>query len=828
MRSRESKTLAPTGMDCRPQGEAAPASCYLLENVVFDRGARAWSTSIGLELWEPLYPSNVLHSQPFRRAKTQRSLFEWTPSTGASYLFVEQDPALSPTPSGIVDLCWVRRGGTRTLVSGRTPVPGGNVYAPFADHVIVVNGADEPVKITFNGMVTPFGFPDVPPAPGIVGLDPTRMIAEGPEANLTDGGAAPYPGFHLDPSGSAWTNNGQYQRPGDSPPGEPWSGPTSRSYIGLGVAANGEESAYAYRVAFVSDTGSISALSPPTYVRWTIPLMFNDGLHKAQTVKVKPKYRGDGGSEDSVEITGNNPNVYLGTNEYEGNVSPAACKYAIHLGDLPRGPDNTVARILYRTRNLRDGIIGAGEVFYECAILPDNETTTYTDFKPDTELIVEAPTTDEAYTVDTRHTTAASWDNRLWLAGSSQNPNRLYYSAPGLPEQFGLTKFLDFSRSQGGAITGIASYQNMLVVLREFSIEAVTPGSAGGYVTSTLHSSVGSRARNALVPTPAGIMLVAEDGIYLADGSFSGGSQPRLRRLSDPVSKHFDRVNVLALGSAVGAYSPKWREAWFHLPVDTDTEPSLGFVFHLDTGGWSLRGLAEIDGPESETNPGTFYNPWALTSMTVDRNGEFLVAPIQQVDGTVTMYGGDIQVFTRSGSYAIKTGPWTVGESGYIDFTVASAPVYSTVMTSWLDAPEDKIQTMALEWSLIESDSVPFYSGWMRDRLYRWSDELRADPVVSGPAGPTIPIMPDERNSTEGSPLWAGPSGAANPDVKKPLAVYDVSRLADERGITVRIDLNPNIRDSALVYFRTDRPVDVTGFRWSVNLTGVKNQRGTR
>lgn len=822
MRTQESQTLTPKGMDCRPYAD--PDSSYLLENVIYDRGLKAWSTCLGLECWEP--PTASLS---YARAGTHRSLFEWTPSTGMSYLFAEQDPSppgSPPQPPTSVNLAWIRRGGSVNLVTGRTPVPGGNVYAPFADHVIVVNGRDEPIKITHNGMVTQFGFPEIPPTPGIVGLDPTRMATEGASAGLTDQGSSPYPGTPLDPNG--WTNNGQYQRPGDSAPGEPWSGPTSRSYLGLGIAANGEESSYAYRVAFVSDTGSVSALSAPARVRWTIPIMHNDGSHRAQTVRVKPKTRGDGGSEDSLEITGDNPNIYLGTNEYEGNVSPMACKYAIHLSDIPRGPDNTVARILYRTRNMRDGVLGAGEVYYECALIPDNETTTFTDFKPDGELVVEAPTTDEAYTIDPRHTTAASWDNRLWLAGSPLNPSRVYYSARGLPEQFGLTKFLDFSRSQGGAITGLASYQNLLVVLREFSIEAVTPSGSGDYISSTPHFSVGSRARNAIVPTPVGIMIVAEDGIYVVDGSLSGGGQPRLRRISDPVSKHFARVNTLALGSAVASYSPKWREVWFHLPVDDDTLPSLGFVFHLDTGGWSLRGLGETEGPESETDPGEFFNPWLFTSMATDRNGEFLVAPVQQIDTTpALMYGGDIMVLSRSGTYAIKTG-FTAGESGWFGIDTDSEPVFSTVMTSWLDAPTTKIQGLSLEWVLLESDSMPFYSGWMVDRLYRWSDQLRASPVVSGPAGPTIPIMPDERGSAEGSPLWAGPTGPANPDVRKPLAVYDQSKLADDRTITVRLDVNPNIRDSVLVYTRTNRPVEIVGWRWLANTTGVKQQRGTR
>lgn len=810
MRVQESATLRPTGMDCRPQAEGDTS--YLLENVVYDREVRSWCTSIGLECWEP--PPD---SMSFGRAGTHRSLFEWTVN-GVSYLFGEQEVRDEDT----LNLCWIRRGGSgltqgsHILVTGRTRVRGGNVYAPFGEHVMVLNGQDQPVKLSHNGMVTPFGFPDLPPAPTIVGIDPTRMAVDGPSANLTDQGAAPYPSFHLDPSG--WTEDGQYQRDGDTAPGVEWRGPTSRSYLGLGLPVPGEQSAYSYKVAFVSDTGSISGLSPAARVSWTIPIMHNDGLHKAATVRIKAKKQ----DRDESLVDAAAPNIYIGTNEYEGNVSPEACKYAVFVNGIPRGPDNTVARILYRTKNMRDGVLGDGEVYYECAIIPDNETTTFTDFRPDQELIALAPTTDEAWTVDDRHTTAASWDNRLWVAGSSQNPTRVYYSAQGLPEQFGLTSFFDFSRSQGGAVTALVSYQNMLVVVREFSVEVIIPGPGpSGYIASTLHSSVGSRARNGVVPVPGGVMFVANDGIYFVDGNFSGGGVPRLQRMSDPVGKHFSRVNLPAIDSAVCAYSGKWREVWFHLPVDDDEYPSLGFVFHLDTGGWSLRGLAETDGPTGE-DPDDVYSPWSFTTLCGDRNGEFLVGPVQQVEGSGTViYGGDIMVLSRSGTYAVKTDA-TLGESGWTGIVNASNPVYSTVTTEWVDAPATKVQGMALEWVLLEADSAPLYSGWMTDRQYRWDAALRADPPT--PGYPTVPLMPDEKNTEGGSALWGTSSTLPNPTVFRPLAAYDTSKLVDERMVTCRLDINPHIRDSVLVYCRTNRPLEFIGWRWNWNSTGFRQQ----
>ena len=76
----------------------------------------------------------------------------------------------------------------------------------------------------------------------------------------------------------------------------------------------------------------------------------------------------------------------------------------------------------------------------------------------------------------------------LWLDGGIDDGLTLYYSAPGLIEQFGAADFIQLS-SEGGAITGLFQNYTTLLVFRERGIDVVT-GSYPNFQVSTISNSI--------------------------------------------------------------------------------------------------------------------------------------------------------------------------------------------------------------------------------------------------------------------------------------------------------------------------------------------------
>lgn len=742
MRTKESTLVLGTGMDRSP--EAPIQSFYLLENCIYDPGVKAWCTGLGLESY-----FKQLGSSPVSLADTLpiRSLYEWNVQ-GTTILVYEQGD----------QLVWQARGLKRVLDQGRPITQQGSTYIPIGDWLIILNG-DRPIKVDRRGRTSSFSFSSLPASPSIYNVDTSRMVQTDTATSATDSGIAIYPQFHLDTT--AWGIL-EYDLGAGA---ISYLGPKDTAYHGLGTTQVNDTNYYGYKVAFISESGAISGLSPAVYCRW-----------------------------DILEPLDNEANEAL--------PNPYGVKYGVQLDDLPDGPDNTVARYIYRTRNMRDGIIGAGEEYFLAAIIQDNATTSYVDFRPDNELVSRAPTTLEAWVIPQDASQGVLWDNRLWLAGSSSNPQRLYYSEPNQPEQFGLNNFFDVSTRQAGNITGLSSFQNMLIITREYGTEVVTRAQ-DRYQLSILHPSIGSESPSGVVETPLGVMFFNEQGIYLASGNLQGGSTPGLQEVSTPISQIFTRVNPEALTSVQAAYSRKYKEVWFHIPIDGSDVPNLGLVFHLDTLGWSIRGILE-----DELNP---Y--WEFLSLATDTKGHYLIGPNSRAIGDNWGLLG-VQTLSMSGTMMIPSDV-TLGENVLTVGSIEPAPIFSTLMSQWTPIATNKIQYLGIELSLYEISNTPLPLGTMVDRNYHWDQEIRL-----GQGGTQItPLHPDNRDTKEATPMYG-----VNPRLM-PLAVYDESRLSDARPIVVRADVNPNIRDCALWYTRTREPNQIIGWAWKLNNTAITQRR---
>lgn len=254
---------------------------------------------------------------------------------------------------------------------------------------------------------------------------------------------------------------------------------------------------------------------------------------------------------------------------------------------LPGAPPQARGWVLYRSENIVDITLvdeqnvhlyahSAGEFAFQAALLdgtPDNELGSRLDPTP---LLGIPP----------RARLAAVFRNQMYLASS----DRLYRSLPLRLEEFPEDHVMRVGNRDSGEITALYATRNALLVFKRRAIYMVREG-GDGVVLQTLTETSGCASPSGVVEVPGlGVMFLDEDGPKLLAGSPDEAGElavvqpmPGVRRLWRR------RVNTSALVAAVSVLNWADREAWFQVPADGSDQPSLGFVYHVTTGAWSVR-----------------------------------------------------------------------------------------------------------------------------------------------------------------------------------------------------------------------------------------------
>jgi hypothetical protein len=389
---------------------------------------------------------------------------------------------------------------------------------------------------------------------------------------------------------------------------------------GLGYTTNNAKNSYRWRVTFVSETGSESPMSAP--------------------------------SELSSWITD-------GSGAWFSNL-----RHAVYLADIPKGPAGTVARRIYRTKNMGDGgTADAQSEYYFVAQMSNNTETVYTDSTPDQFLVTLAPT-DTASVIfpcpGARF--AATFKNCLFLDGGQSDPTRVYYSNPLNPDSFSASDYFDVGVRDGGDITGLFAYYNSLILFRESSIELVRGDPVNGFNVVPFIQGIGCRAINSVTAVPGvGIMFLGNDGVYRIFGGLDGGSQVQIEKMTPNLVKTQKRFNPALLARASATYSPKWREWHCYMPVDGEEKPALGLVYHVDKNAWSTR------------------TGFPVGCIAADQNGELIF-------GHNTGKPSGIPATWETGLFVIsraRQAGYTVNDDG--DAAIANAAPTSIYKSNWMD-----------------------------------------------------------------------------------------------------------------------------------------------
>ena len=249
---------------------------------------------------------------------------------------------------------------------------------------------------------------------------------------------------------------------------------------------------------------------------------------------------------------------------------------------------------------------------------------TFADTKSDADLGLRYDF--EATGVWPRGASLLAWHHaRLWAAGTSAHPDRVYYSHEVYREQWPELNYLTFP----DRVTALHDAGEVLYVFTASSCHVVWEDESRRPRMQTISDSVGTVAPNAIKPVPGvGVCFVSSSGIWALQG------KDGIKLLSGPLQKLWEeRIFAGSLRQAHAWVDAKEREVWFHVPADGTFTASLGLVLHFETGFWSIR----TNYPAArfvQTTDGSHRTYMASHQTSTQYNGIFLYGPAyhQQAD----------------------------------------------------------------------------------------------------------------------------------------------------------------------------------------------------
>jgi hypothetical protein len=252
---------------------------------------------------------------------------------------------------------------------------------------------------------------------------------------------------------------------------------------------------------------------------------------------------------------------------------------------IPLGRRGTVARIIYRTKDLINSGSGA---YWELPLdavgvasavgtLPDNITRVYPDNIPDGWL-TSPPIEVEPVP---RFSIAAQAFNRLWVGNIQDDQGAIMASMPGLYGTFprGSRRFP--SRT-GDPITGMLAVDEGLLVLTKSSTHLYRATDDGkDFIAQTLSSTVGCVAPHSLaMHADGGAVWLGEDGFYgLVNGQVVFLWQEHRTLATEHVTSRLSRATAI--------YDPTTREYRCWVPVRGSVNPNRCYTF--DGAAWRWR-----------------------------------------------------------------------------------------------------------------------------------------------------------------------------------------------------------------------------------------------
>lgn len=156
----------------------------------------------------------------------------------------------------------------------------------------------------------------------------------------------------------------------------------------------------------------------------------------------------------------------------------------------------------------------------------------------------------------------ALWKQRLWATKADELNYAVYASDLNSNSVWQASTRLDFDDDQGGIITGIRPWNDVLLIFKDTGIfRFIGDIEFLDTAQTTLLSDYGCVAAESITTTPYGIMYLARDGLRLTDGQDTQGVE-----LSEPIRADFvGAASQTIYSDCLGDYTPRKHQYWMKL-----------------------------------------------------------------------------------------------------------------------------------------------------------------------------------------------------------------------------------------------------------------------
>ena len=282
---------------------------------------------------------------------------------------------------------------------------------------------------------------------------------------------------------------------------------------------------------------------------------------------------------------------YTANSDNDANLAeetPDAFLKRFRVFNIPKGPDNCVARILLRTRNLRRLPPGDDGSLRFLHRIPNAVATEYVDDITDGEL--GAVWQDrEPFPIGIH--LLKNFNGSMFYLRSQAHPSRVWWSeqesfAGPIPESILFGHWMDVYPSTG-PITAAhpttlpGSNAPAMLVFKDNAAHFLG-GAYPEWQMGTIHASAGCAGPSLVQTDPDG------NTIWYGSNTFWRLSKDGIEDIGAPIRKRLQRVNTKAARMGVSWFDAVNREVVFWLPMDDSTTPNLGFVWDYTASGWRM------------------------------------------------------------------------------------------------------------------------------------------------------------------------------------------------------------------------------------------------
>jgi hypothetical protein len=173
--------------------------------------------------------------------------------------------------------------------------------------------------------------------------------------------------------------------------------------------------------------------------------------------------------------------------------------------------------------------------------------------------------------------------NRLFIAGTSTNRSRLYFSDVGDPETWGALSFIDVGKGDGDAITGLGILLDTLIITKDNSVWILSGDSATNFELRRATDEGGAVVKQGMALMRDTLGWMGKDGVRFFDGVKSAIA-------SDKIETTLNGLNKRQLAQAAGVL---WDDLYMlSVPEGASLTNSVVLVYDTNRTAWTLfRGV---------------------------------------------------------------------------------------------------------------------------------------------------------------------------------------------------------------------------------------------